>query len=158
MGKGGPATRTEAWRNSRSGSPRPDREVELPSQQIWEILGERWERSDLRFNGVQQRKEEWEGELEDEAEMEREKVVGSDKNIPRSEAGTEEKATPGMVVVWGREKKERRKSEAEHKSRRMRRRQWLFRSFFTGLYLTDSILVIVVTMWWCERIRLYMLL
>lgn len=44
---------------------------------------------------MQQRKEEGEGELEDEtdAEMERE------KKIPRSEAGTEEKATPGMVVV-----------------------------------------------------------
>jgi hypothetical protein len=64
----------------------------------------------LRFNGVQQRKEE--GELEEderEAEMEREKVVDSEMKIPRSEAGTQEKATPGMVVVVEREKKGKKK-------------------------------------------------
>lgn len=50
--------------------------------------------------------------------MEQQKVVvvESEMAIPRSEAGTQEKATPGMVVVE-REKQERRKSEAEHKSR-----------------------------------------
>lgn len=91
-----PATRTEAWRNSRSGSPRPDREVE---QQIGDILGERRERSDLRFNfnGMQQRRVE-EGD-ESEAEIRREQAVKSEeeKKIPRSEEGTDEKATPGIV-------------------------------------------------------------
>lgn len=65
-----PATRTEAWRNSRSGSPRPDREVELESQQIGGSLRER---SDLifNFNGrMQHRKEE--DEDESEAEIRRE--------------------------------------------------------------------------------------
>lgn len=50
---------------------------------------------------MQQRKEEEEGGLEDdtEAEIQRGRAVDSEKKIRRSEAGTEEKATPGMVVV-----------------------------------------------------------